>query len=63
MKDYSRIIRYLRVEPFEMESAGLARKMNAAADAIEELLYQRALDMAEIVSLRRQVEALTEGKA
>lgn len=35
---YDELVRALRVEPFEVESAGLAKVMNAAADAIEELV-------------------------
>lgn len=34
---YEKLIKSLRVEPFEVESIGLARTMNEAADAIEEL--------------------------
>lgn len=34
---YDKLIKSLRVEPFEVESVGLAKKMNEAADAIEEL--------------------------
>lgn len=38
---YDELVRALRVEPFEVESAGLAKVMNAAADAIEELSKDR----------------------
>ena len=34
---YEKLIKSLRVEPFEVESVGLAKTMNEAADAIEEL--------------------------
>lgn len=34
---YEKLIKSLRVEPFEVESVGLAKTMNKAADAIEEL--------------------------
>lgn len=34
---YEKLLKALRVEPFEVESVGLAKVMNEAADAIEEL--------------------------
>ncbi len=39
---YDKLIKALRVEPFEVGSAGLAKTMNEAADAIEELAAFKA---------------------
>ena len=40
MTDYTKLVVALRVEPFEVESEGLAKVMNDAADAIEALQAQ-----------------------
>ena len=40
MTDYTKLVVALRVEPFEVESEGLAKVMNDAADAIEALQYE-----------------------
>ncbi len=39
---YDELIKSLRVEPFEVESVGLAKRLNEAADAIEELATKLA---------------------
>lgn len=46
---YEKLLKSLRVEPFEVESVGLAKTMNEAADAIEKLSAYAELykDLAE----------------
>lgn len=44
---YEKLIKSLRVEPFEVESVGLAKTMNKAADAIEELSKPRWIPVTE----------------
>ena len=39
---YDELIKKLRVEPFEIESSGLAKVMNDAADALEQLQADNA---------------------
>lgn len=53
MQDYKKLVEALRVEPFEVESEGLAKVMNDAAAAIEAL-------QAEVERLKDSNEELRE---
>ena len=61
MKDYRKAAAAIRLDACPVDAVDATGA--GAAEAIDELLYQRALDMAEIVSLRRQIEALEEAGA
>ena len=73
MKDYRKLAKAARKDacadyPKACRNCGAKHncgsiRIHKALDAIDELLDLHALDLSEIVSLRRQVEALTEGKA
>lgn len=73
MKDYRKAAAAIRLDackdyPKGCRECGAKKscgsiRIHKAAEAIDELLYQRALDLAEIVSLRRQIEALEEAGA
>lgn len=56
MMDYQKLCKALR------RQYGTRLELRAA-QAIDELLYQHALDLSEIVKLRRQIEALEEAGA
>lgn len=68
--DYNKICKALRKQACESYPAGCrscgatrhcgSKVEHRAAEAIEALLYQHQLDLAEIVSMRRQIEALEE---
>jgi hypothetical protein len=60
MKDYLETARRMRMSADYYKRHGAraaAKRLLAAAEAVEELLAMRRLDMAEVVRLRREAEA------
>lgn len=63
MKDYLDTARRMRMSADYYKKHGAraaAKRLLAAADAVEELVAIRQLDMAEVMRLRREAEAKTD---